>query len=236
MPFNPCNRKPIGQNCQNQMIALVLFGRVKIWFVFFILVCLQIHLFNSFLEKYAFCFSPCVLRMNVFVFRSHFQHNVASSSDTQSNWEECFEAAVFSFVPSKRYKMFWKCQRLLIRLIRVVFQVLFSEYFFLPFLHQFGSKILRNLLFLWQIWGFSLCNESFRARICPDFQLCFTFLQFQIWFPKLPVFHCKQVVNRHFFWNVTTKLIFGLVPCNGNQLYCSFPRLYVELFLLVAIE
>ena len=84
VPFNPCNRKPHGQSCQNQIIALLLFSRIKIWLVLFILVFLQIQLFNSFFELYAFGFSSYVLQMNVFAFQFHFQHNVASSLDTQS--------------------------------------------------------------------------------------------------------------------------------------------------------
>ena len=85
VPFNPCNRKPHRQSCQNQIIALLLFSRIKIWLVLFILVFLQIHLFNSFFELYAVGFSSYVLQMNVFAFQFHFQHNVASSLDNLSN-------------------------------------------------------------------------------------------------------------------------------------------------------
>ena len=99
MPFNTCNRMLFGQNCQNQIIAVVLLSRWKLWFVLCILVFLQTHLLNSFFEIYALCFSPFVLRMIVFVFRFHFQHNVASGSDTHFNWEDCSKSAVLSFAP-----------------------------------------------------------------------------------------------------------------------------------------
>ena len=116
------------------------------------------------------------------------------------------------------------------------FKFCFLKNFILHFLHQFGAKFLCKLIFLSRIWGFILCKESFRARNCWDLQLCFIFLCIRIWFLKLPVFYSKQVVNRRFFWNVTTKLIFGLLPCIGNQVYCGFLPLCVNLFSLGSLH
>ena len=199
MPCHPFNRKPIGPNCQNEIKARVLFTRKQIWFVPFIIVFLQIHPFVSFFEKYVFCFSPYVLLRNVFVFWFHFQHNVASGSDTQSNWKECSKSAVLSFVPCKRYKMFWKTKDCLIDWFVSSFKFCFLNKFILHFLHQFGSKLLCKLVLFSQIWGLILCKENFRARNCRDLQLCFTFLRIRFWFLKLSVFFSKQVVNRPFF-------------------------------------
>ena len=60
MPVNTCKRKPFGQKCQNQIIALVPLSRIKIWFVLFIFFFLQNHIFKSFFEKCNFCFPPYV--------------------------------------------------------------------------------------------------------------------------------------------------------------------------------
>ena len=108
--------------------------------------------------------------------------------------------------------------------------------FNLHFLHQFGSEFLCKMFFLSQIWGFILFKESFRARNCRDLQLCFLFFRIGFCFPKLKKIFSKEVVNRLFFWIVTSKMIFSLVLYIRNQVYCNFLRLRVELISLKILE
>ena len=189
MPFKTCNRMRFGQNCQNQIIAVTPLSRWKLWFVLCILVFLQIHLLNSFFEIYALCFSPFVLRMIVFVFRFHFQHNVASGSDTHSNWEDCSKSAVLSFAPFLKIQDVLKNPKFAYsvdscRLSSSVFLIFWlastpwnRKYFFVQAYFFFAD--LR----------FPSVQRSFRARNRQDLQLWFIFLRIRTWFVKLRVFY-----------------------------------------------
>ena len=199
MPFNPFNRKPIGQTCQNQIIALVLFSIVKTWFLLFTIVFLQIHLFISFFEKYAFCFSPYVLLMKFLFFDFIFSITLPPVQTLNPIGKNVPNLQFWVSFLVKDTKCFEKTKDCLIDWFVSSFKFCFLNNFILHYLHQFGSKFLCKLVFFSQIWGFILCKESFRARNCRDLQLCFISLCIRIWFLKLPVFFSKHVVNRHFF-------------------------------------
>ena len=199
MPVNTCKRKPFGQKCRNQIIALVPLSKINKRFVLFILVLLQNHIFKSFLEKCNFCFPPYVC-VWLFLFFSLLFSITSPPVQTlnpigknvpnlqfwvsllliETKWSEKAEDCLFDWFVS-------------------IFKFSFSINFTLHFLHQFGNKFLCKLIFLPLIWGSILCKKSFRARNCRDLQLCFTFLRIRFWFLKLSVFFSKQVVNRPFF-------------------------------------
>ena len=56
MPVRTCSRKPFGQNCRNQIMALVPLSKIKIWFVLFILAFFQKHVLNWLFGEKSFCF------------------------------------------------------------------------------------------------------------------------------------------------------------------------------------
>ena len=199
VPFNPCNRKPNGQNCQNQIVALLPFSRIKIWLVLFILVFLQIHFSIHFSRIMLFVFLHmfCVLIFLFFDFIFSITmppvqtlNPIGKNAPNPQFW--------VSFL-LKETGRFEKAKDCLFEYFGSFFNFCFLNKFILHFRHQFGSDFLWKLIFLSQIWGFILCKESFRARKCPALQLGFIFLSFRIWFLKLPVFFLKQVVNQTFF-------------------------------------
>ena len=168
--------------------------------------------------------------MIVFVFRFHFQHNVASGSDTHSSWEDCSKSAVLIFVP------FLKIQDVL-KNPKFAYSVdscrLSSSVFLISLAGIYSMKSQMFFCASWFFFAdlrFHSVQREFQSPKSPRPSTMIHISSYSNLISETTSFFSKLLSSHLFSWNVTIKLIFGLVPCIGNQVYCSLLRLWVEMF------